>query len=78
MNGNVALDLIQVGSFGIMITDIIMLGMDDYEITEQVKKTKPGMIVIIMTGFQQEESYERGIALGTIDFIKSHSPSMNW
>ena len=70
LNGKAALELIKSESFDMMITDIIMPGMDGFELTEQVKKIKPDIIVIIMTGFQQEESYERAIALGAADFIK--------
>lgn len=69
-NGKSALDIISTKQFDIMITDIIMPGMDGLELTYKVKQLKPEIAVIVMTGFQQEESYERAVGFGASDFIK--------
>jgi len=69
-NGKTALELLGKNDFDVMVTDIIMPGMDGLELTSQAKQKKPDMAVIVMTGFQQEESYDRAIGLGASDFIK--------
>jgi DNA-binding response OmpR family regulator len=74
-SGKSALELISLELYGnrhfdLMVTDIVMPGMDGFELTEKVKLLDPEMAVIVMTGFQQEESYDRAIAAGASDFIK--------
>jgi two-component system, cell cycle response regulator len=74
-NGKTALERIELGHFGnqpfdLMVTDIVMPGMDGFELSEKAKKIDPELAVIVMTGFQQEESYDRAIAAGASDFIK--------
>ncbi|HWR58723.1 MAG TPA: diguanylate cyclase, partial [Thermodesulfovibrionales bacterium] len=41
-----------------------------FELTERAKKMRPGMIVIVMTGFIDDFSYDRAIQAGASDFIK--------
>jgi DNA-binding NtrC family response regulator len=69
-NGETALRMITSMSFDIMVTDIIMPGMDGLELTYKVKQLKPEISVIVITGFQQDESYNRAIGYGASDFIK--------
>jgi two-component system cell cycle response regulator len=69
-NGETALGMISSMPFDIMVTDIIMPGMDGLELTYKVKQLRPEIAVIVMTGFQQEESYNRAIGYGASDFIK--------
>jgi YesN/AraC family two-component response regulator len=63
-------ELLANKDFDIMVTDIIMPGMDGLELTYKTKQLKPDMAVIVMTGFQQDESYNRAISYGASDFIK--------
>jgi len=70
ISGKSALELIGKTSFDVMVTDIIMPGMDGLELTEKAKKITSDLAIIVMTGFQQEESYERAVAAGASDFIK--------
>lgn len=65
-----ALEIVVNKSFDIMITDIIMPGMDGFELTEKAKRLRPDMLVIIMTGFTEDFSYDRAIEGGASDFIK--------
>jgi two-component system, cell cycle response regulator len=65
-----ALDYIRENSFDIMITDISMPEIRGFELTEQAKKLRPDMAVIIMTGFIDEFSYDKAIEAGASDFIK--------
>lgn len=65
-----ALELISKTSFDMMITDIVLPGIDGFSVTEQARKLRPDMLVIIMTGFIEDFSYDRAIEAGASDFIK--------
>ena len=65
-----ALERINETPFDLMITDIVLPGMNGFELTERSKKNRPDMLVIIMTGFTEDFSYEKAIEAGASDFIK--------
>lgn len=65
-----ALEFINETFFDILVTDIIMPGMDGFELTEKAKRLRPDMAVVIMTGFIDDFSYDRAIEAGASDFIK--------
>ena len=69
-SGDEALELLKTSPFDIMITDIVMPGTGGLELAEQAKKLHPTMLIIIMTGFLDEFSYEKAITSGASDFIK--------
>jgi DNA-binding response OmpR family regulator len=68
-NGEAALELMGREWFDFMITDVVMPGMSGFELTAQVKESHPGTEVIMMTGFSQEDSYQKALAAGAADFI---------
>jgi diguanylate cyclase (GGDEF)-like protein len=63
-----ALDLLKVADVEIVITDILLPGMDGLELTEQAKN-KYGADVIVMTGYSGNYSYEEAINKGASDFV---------
>ncbi|HAM52455.1 MAG TPA: diguanylate cyclase response regulator [Nitrospiraceae bacterium] len=65
-----ALEQISKNSFGIMVADIIMPGMKGIELAEKAKKLRPDMVIIIMTGYIDDFSYDKAIEAGAVDFIK--------
>jgi len=65
-----AIERIDKQSFDIMIADIVLPDRDGLELTETVKRKKPGMAVIIMTGYISDFSYDKAIEAGASDFIK--------
>ncbi len=65
-----ALELIGESPFDILVTDIVMPGMDGFELAEKAKRLRPEMTVIIMTGFIDDFSYDRALEAGACDFIK--------
>ena len=69
-NAESALKLLGESYFDIMLTDIALPGMKGFELTEQAKKVRPDMAVIIMTGFIDDFSYDSAIEAGASDFIK--------
>ncbi|MDQ7786966.1 MAG: response regulator [Thermodesulfovibrionales bacterium] len=65
-----ALELIEKDSFDIMITDIIMPDMNGLELTERVKRIRPEMTIVVITGHIEDFPYDRAIEVGASDFIK--------
>jgi len=70
MSGTVALELLTKYLFDIMIIDIVLPDMKGFELTAEVKKIKPDLPIIVMTGFIEEFSYDDAIDVGASDFIK--------
>jgi len=69
-NATSALELVSENTFHSMITDVMLPDMIGFELTEKVKKLKPEMVVIIMTGFIDDFSYKDATEAGASDFIK--------
>ena len=70
MSGKTALELLANNPFEVMVTDITMPGMNGFELTKKAKQLKPDLAAIVMTGFEDEGSYNHAIAAGAADFIK--------
>lgn len=65
-----ALERITETPFDVMIADIVLPGMNGFELTEKAKKLRPEMLVIIMTGYVEDFSFDRAMETGASDFIK--------
>ena len=70
ISSQAALERVQRTPFDIMITDIVMPGMNGLELTGKAKGIRPNMSVIITTGFVDNFSYDKAIEAGASDFIK--------
>lgn len=69
-NAESALDRIRQTPFDVILTDINMTGMNGLELTKEAKKIRPDAIVILMTGFVEDFSYDIALEVGASDFIK--------
>ena len=67
-SGEEAIDYLKKTHTDIVVTDIMMLGMNGLELTDIIKK-EYDTDVIVMTGFSGEHSYEEAISKGASDFI---------
>ncbi len=63
-----ALDVLADRKFHVVITDIILPGLDGLELTDRIKK-KHDVDVIVMTGYSGDYSYEEAISKGASDFV---------
>jgi DNA-binding NtrC family response regulator len=69
-DGNQALEMLKNGSSpSLMLLDIKMPKIHGMEILKQVKKIKPSLPVIIVTGYQSVEMAQEAIRLGAADYI---------
>lgn len=63
-NGRQALDIISGDEeFDLLVTDVIMPGgMDGYELAQQATEKKPGLKVLLTSGFTREASLQDGLS----------------
>lgn len=71
-SGREALDCLRTIIPDLVLLDIHMEEMDGYEVMRQMKENPEtsDIPVIFLTADADEESEERGIALGAVDFIR--------
>ncbi len=63
-----ALERLKLQHVDVVITDIMLPGMDGLELTDRVKKNYDSD-VIVMTGYSGDYSYEEAISKGASDFV---------
>jgi diguanylate cyclase (GGDEF)-like protein len=78
-NGESALNIIQEHEPNLILLDIVMPGMNGFEILKKIKNIPSIMSipVIFITGSNDTEDEEKGLALGAVDYItKPFNPSI--
>ena len=68
MSAEEALEKLDEGNIDVVITDIMLPGMDGLELTDRIKKNYD-IDVIVMTGYSGDYSYEEAISKGASDFV---------
>ncbi|MEZ4527895.1 MAG: diguanylate cyclase [Desulfobacterales bacterium] len=68
-SGEEALDKLKHGSMDVVITDIMMPGMNGLELTGRIRQEEYNTEVIVMTGYSGDYSYEEVIKKGASDFV---------
>src|SRR4030043_1050064 len=68
-SGYQALELINDGNFDVVILDVKMPGLDGIETLREMKKKKPLVEVIMLTGHASVESGIQGMQLGAFDYV---------
>jgi two-component system, cell cycle sensor histidine kinase and response regulator CckA len=69
-NGRAALVALSTSKFDIMLTDIMMPGMNGRVLAEQARARFPELPVLFMTGYTDDETIRRGVAAGEMDLIE--------
>jgi two-component system, OmpR family, response regulator len=68
-SGIKALDLLEKEPFDVVILDVRMPGMDGIETLKEMKKKRPLMEVIMLTGHASVESGVQGMQYGAFDYV---------
>jgi diguanylate cyclase (GGDEF)-like protein len=63
-----ALDVLSDDTVEVVITDIMLPGMDGLALTDKIKRSRD-VDVIVMTGYSTDYSYEEAISKGASDFV---------
>jgi CheY-like chemotaxis protein len=76
-NAQEALSKLEAENYDVVYADIKMPGMSGLEMAEQVKKTRPWLPVVIVTGYGSPDNEARAEAAGVSSFLrKPLSPEM--
>ena len=67
-NAEEALEILASGDIQIVITDIMLPGMNGLELTHKIKQNYD-IDVLVMTGYSENYSYEEAIHKGASDFV---------
>ena len=68
LNATEALEILNSFKADVVLTDIMMHGMDGLELTRRIKESYD-IDVMVMTGYSAEYSYENAVQSGASDFI---------
>jgi CheY-like chemotaxis protein len=68
-SGNEALRHLEAGGYDLVISDVVMAGLDGVRLMRQVKAARPEVEFIIMTGFPSNYSYTDLIEEGAADYL---------
>jgi two-component system, OmpR family, response regulator len=68
-NGQSAIDALEEMDFDVIILDMKMPGLDGLATLKLIKRKKPGVEVIILTGHSSWDAGIHGIQLGAFDFL---------
>jgi len=68
-NGQDALALFEKGGIDVVLTDVMMPGMDGIELLKRIKEKEPTIVVIVMTGFAEKDVILNALKADADDFI---------
>jgi DNA-binding response OmpR family regulator len=74
-SGEEGLKFLEEQKFDLVLTDLIIPGVDGFKILETIRDKKIKTQVMVMTNLNQEEDKQKVFDLGATDyFVKSNSP----
>jgi signal transduction histidine kinase len=68
-NGEDALSVFAKGGVDVILTDVMMPGMDGIELLRRLKEIEPTIVVIVMTGFAEKDVILNALKADADDFI---------
>ena len=68
-NGQDALNLFDKGNIDVVLTDVMMPGMDGIELLKKIKQKEPTIVVIVMTGFAEKDVILNALKADADDFV---------
>jgi len=69
-SGRSALEFIAGHPVDVVVLDLLMPGMDGFEVFREIKRVRPDAQVIMLSGHVDQEAVEKGEALGAADYIR--------
>ncbi|MBP6949047.1 MAG: response regulator [Candidatus Pacebacteria bacterium] len=73
-NGETGVSILEKEKFDLVLSDLIIPGVNGFGVLELIRDKKIKVPVIVMTNLNQDEDKKRAIDLGAVDFfVKSNS-----
>jgi DNA-binding response OmpR family regulator len=69
LSGAEALSLIQARNFDVVVLDVKMPGLSGFDVLRALKKERPGLAVVFLTGHGAAEDAQEGLRMGAFDYI---------
>ena len=69
LSGEDGLKKVKEDNFDIVITDLMMPGINGMEVLDTLRKERPGITVIIFTGYATVDSARKALKAGAFDYI---------
>ncbi|MDA8078789.1 MAG: NAD(P)H-dependent oxidoreductase subunit E [Nitrospiraceae bacterium] len=77
LGGREAIMKLGQGSFDLVFTDLKMPEVDGITLIRWIKKTKPAVGIVIITGYPSQDTIKEALELGIIDYVpKPFTPSV--
>jgi len=70
LSGEEAIEKIKASRFDVVVLDVSMPGMDGIETLREIRRLKPLIEVILLTGHATVDSAIDGLKLGAFDYLK--------
>ncbi len=68
-DGREGLAIFRAGAFNMVLTDLMMPGMDGIELLHEIKRLEDQAVVVVITGYGTIESAVQAIKKGAYDYI---------
>lgn len=68
-DGLSALELLKVGGFGVVISDIMIPELNGIDFAAQAKKLNPELIIILVTAYPSLYSAQQALRIGVNDYL---------
>jgi DNA-binding NtrC family response regulator len=68
-NGEKGIAMALAGAYDVVVCDVMMPGLDGVAVLEILKRERPGLEIILVTGIPDEETAARAVKLGAFDYL---------
>ena len=69
-SGGSALEFVAGHPVDVVVLDLLMAGLNGFEVLREIKRLRPDVQVIMLSGHVDREAVEEGEALGAVDYIR--------
>lgn len=67
--GEEALRLLAAEPFDVVVTDVVMPGMDGFDLLRRIKALHPGVRVVVLTGYARKQSISDFLLYGADEYL---------
>ena len=76
-SGKEAISILEKRDYDLVITDLKMPEIDGIDLIKWIRASKPGIGIVVITGYPSQETIKDALALGIIDYLpKPFSPAI--
>ncbi len=68
-DGGAALELLEGEDYDLVLTDVVMPGIDGFELLRRVKSAYPSVKVIVLTGYARKQSISDFLLYGADEYL---------